>query len=582
MNEARITRVAGAMVQAVPLNDAQLYELVRVGERGLMGEIIRTQGEIATIQVFEDTSSLSLGETVERSGAPLCAHLGPGLLGSILDGVGRSLGKLAELEGDFIAPGTAAPSFDLERRWQFQAERSQGDAVGAGDVLGWVEERPGFRHSIMVPPGVGGTIIEIDTADRASDETVAKLDNGAELPLAHTWPVRRARPRRDTLPGTRPFFTGQRVLDLLFPVAEGGSVAVPGGFGTGKTVIEQSLAKYADADIVVYVGCGERGNEMAEVLRDFRELSDPRGGGSLMDRTILIVNTSNMPVAARESSVYLGMTYAEYYRDMGYRVAVLADSTSRWAEAMREMSSLLEEMPGEEGYPTALGSRLGRLYERAGRVRALGEPERDGAVTLISAISPPGGDFSEPVTQASLRVVSALWGLDARLAQQRQFPAVDWEVSYSLDADRLESWLHAEVDPEWGAVRRDLLDLLQRDRELREVVGLVGLEALDEADRLALDSASTIRLFVIGQSAYLPADAYSSPHKTLALASLARDAHRWAESAVREGQPAAAVDHAAIRRALAEVRNAHSDDIAGLAPRVAGSLQAHLCGKSTS
>ena len=440
MSEARLIRVAGAIAEAMPLGEAALYELVEVGERRLLGEVFRLRGTVATIQVFVVTTGLALGERVVRTGGSLTTRLGPGLLGSILDGVGRPLEGLAARTGDFIEPGAMLPTLDPEAKWSFEATAAPGASVVAGDVIGTVEERPGIVHRVLVPPGRGGRIAEIQSGTFNVSEPVASLEDGSTLSLSHPWSIRARRPMSRRLPGDRPFITGQRVFDLLFPVVEGGAVAVPGGFGTGKTVIEQSLAKYAKADVMVYIGCGERGNEMAEVLHDFGRLTDPDSGQPIMDRTVLIVNTSNMPVAARDASVYLGMTIAEYYRDMGYHVAILADSLSRWAEALREIGARLQEMPGEEGYPTYLGNRMSRLYERAGRVETQGTPARTGAVTFITAVSPPGGDFAEPFTQASLRVVGALWALDARLAHQRQFPAVDWDTSYSLYAEDSAPW----------------------------------------------------------------------------------------------------------------------------------------------
>jgi V/A-type H+-transporting ATPase subunit A len=471
---ARVIRAAGALVEAAPLPDAALYEIVRVGHRRLLGEVIRVRGDTATVQVFEDTAGLALEEPVEATGAPLQAELGPGLLGSVLDGTGRPLSRLAAQEGNFLSTGTVATTLDRARRWEFTPYARVGSRVSAGDELGTVSENEGVVHRILVPPDVSGVLTELTGGTYSVEEPVGRLDDGTVLTLLQRWSVRVPRPVARWLPADRPFVTGQRVFDFLFPVAEGGSVAVPGGFGTGKTVIEQSLAKHSMADIVVYVGCGERGNEMADVLEEFPTLEDPRTGRSLMDRTVLVVNTSNMPVAAREASVYLGLTIAEYYRDMGYRVALMADSLSRWAEALREIGSLLREMPGEEGYPTSLGNRLGKLFERAGRATALGAGGREGAVTFISALSPPGGDFSEPVTQAALRVAGALWALDASLAHQRQFPAVDWETSYSLQAADVMPWFEEHGGSGWAALRRETFALLQRDRELREVAGLVG------------------------------------------------------------------------------------------------------------
>jgi V/A-type H+-transporting ATPase subunit A len=422
-----------------------------------------------------------------------------------------------------------------------------------------VQEREAMVHRVMVPPGVAGRIATLACGEFTVQAEIGRLEDGTPLRLAHAWPVRTPRPVSGRLGDDRPLVTGQRVFDLLFPVAEGGSVAVPGGFGTGKTIIEQSLAKHADADIVVYVGCGERGNEMSEVLHEFPRLADARTGRSIMDRTVMVVNTSNMPVAAREASVYVGVTIAEYYRDMGYRVALLADSLSRWAEALREIASRLGEMPGEEGYPTYLGSRLGRFYERAGRVVALGGPERNGSLTLIAAISPPGGDLSEPVTQASLRVCGGLWALDPRLANQRQFPAVDWETSYSLYADAVSPWFVQATSPSWPDDRRALLELLQRGEEVREIAGLVGAEALQDADRLVLETSRLIRELVLGQSAYDPNDASSSVAKTHALATAALLLHRRSLAALERGAALTSIPLGALRRALASFRGAAPD-----------------------
>jgi V/A-type H+/Na+-transporting ATPase subunit A len=552
----RILRVSGALAEGAPLPGVALYELVRVGSRGLLGEVIRVTGERATVQVYEDTTGLRVGEPIVGTGESLTIHLGPGLLGAVLDGVGRPLPAVAEKAGDFIAPGITAPTLDATRRWQFTPAARPGDRLAGGDVLGTVDERPGLAHRVLVPPGVTGTVRTLAAGAYGVAEPIGALDDGTPLYLAHRWPVRQPRPTARRLPASQPLVTGQRVFDFLFPVAEGGNVAVPGGFGTGKTVIEQSLAKFAEADVIVYVGCGERGNEMAEVLEEFPRLTDPRTGRSMMDRTVLVVNTSNMPVAAREASVYVGVTIAEYFRDMGYRVALLADSLSRWAEALREIGARLQEMPGEEGYPTYLGNRLGKFYERAGRVAALGAPERTGSLTLISAVSPPGGDFSEPVTQASLRVVGALWALDPALAHQRQFPAVDWETSYSLYAESTSQWFAAHAGPDWPELRRDTLELLQRDRELREIAGLVGPEALQDRDRLLLQAARVVRDAVLSQSAFDPNDAFSSLEKTYRLARLARTLYAAGLAALESGTAMERLDFAPVQRALAAARRA--------------------------
>jgi len=562
MSGPSLVRVCGALAEAVGVAEASLYELVQVGSTGLLGEVIRLEGDRGTIQVYEDTTGLRVGEPVFLTGRALTVHLGPGLLGGILDGVGRPLGAVAAVSGDFIQPGVTAETLESARRWQFDPLLRPGEDVAGGDVLGTVMERPGMTHQILVPPGRAGRLLRLDAGEFGVRDAIGELADGTPLRLAHEWPVRQPRPSAERLRTTRPFVTGQRVFDFLFPVSEGGSVAVPGGFGTGKTVIEQALAKYAEADIVVYIGCGERGNEMAEVLTEFPSLVDPRTGRSIMDRSVLVVNTSNMPVAARESSVYLGITIAEYYRDMGYRVAVMADSLSRWAEALREIAARLQEMPGEEGYPTYLGNRLGKFYERAGRVRALGRPDRTGVLTLISAISPPGGDFSEPVTQASLRVAGALWALDPALAHQRHFPAVDWETSYSLHAERTAPWFAEHAGPEWPALRRDTLELLQRERELREIAGLIGPEALQDRDRLLLEAARLVRETVLGQSAFDPNDALSPVEKTYRLALLARAAYQAGLAAIDHGGAFDRLNLGPVRRALAAIRWSPPDEFA--------------------
>jgi V/A-type H+-transporting ATPase subunit A len=562
MSGARVVRVAGVVVQARPAAGVALYELARVGHRRLLGEVIRVDGDTATLQVYEDTTGLAVGEPVAWTGAPLLAELGPGLLGSVLDGVGRPLAALAAAGRDFVTPGLDAPPLDRARTWDFEPEVRPGDAVAEGDRLGRVQEQPAIRHAVLVPPGVRGTVAEVAGPGPVTVETpVARLEDGTPLRLAQRWPVRRARPCAERLGFERPFLTRQRLLDLLFPLAEGGSAAVPGGFGTGKTILEQSLAKHADADVVVFVGCGERGNEMADLLAEFPSLEDPRTGRPLLERTVLVVNTSNMPVAARESSIYLGITIAEYYRDMGYRVALLVDSISRWAEALREIAGRLQEMPGEEGFPTYLASRLGQFYERAGRARTLGRPQRTGAVTVISTVSPPGGDFSEPVTQACLRVTGALWALDAGLARQRHFPAVDWETSYSLYADDAGRGLAETVAPDWPEVRRAVLALLERDRELREIASLVGRDALEDRDRFLLEIAAIVREVVLRQNAFHPHDAASAPAKTYRLAALACAAYANGLRALEEGLPADALPLAPLRLALAALRDAPEPEL---------------------
>lgn len=573
MTTPRLVRICGALAEAEPLGNAALYELARVGRRGLLGEVVRIDGERGTLQVYEETNGLAVGEPVALSGAALTIELGPGLLGSVLDGVGRPLQRIAEATGDFIAPGTTASTLDAERRWDFTPTIEAGATLHGGDVLGTVDERNGFVHRVLLPPGLSGRLAVIAAGSYTAWEPFGHLDDGTPLTIAQVWPVRRPRPVAARLPLHNPFVTGQRVFDFLFPVAEGGTVAVPGGFGTGKTVIEQSLAKYAAADVIVYVGCGERGNEMAEVLDEFPRLIDQRTGRSVMDRTVLIVNTSNMPVAAREASVYVGITIAEYYRDMGYRVALMADSLSRWAEALREIGARLQEMPGEEGYPTYLGNRLGKFYERAGHVRALGNPEREGALTVISAISPPGGDFSEPVTQASLRVAGALWALDPELAHQRQFPAVDWETSYSLYAEATNAWFSEHAGSDWPDLRRTTLELLQRDRELREIAALIGPEALQDGDRLLLETARIVRDTVLGQSAYDANDAISPVEKTYLLATLSRELLEAGQHALGTGTTFDQLDLATPRRLLTELRWAPTADLAVRAAALRAALK---------
>jgi len=558
--EARIRRISGSLVEAAPFDAVGLYELVRVGRSGLLGEVVRTAGTTATIQVYEDTHGLGVGEPVAPTGRSLVAQLGPGLLGSVLDGVGRPLHAIAAAEDVFVRPGVSVPSLDPERVWAFHAQLRRGDPVVGGDVLGTVEEQPGFTHSILVPPNVGGRLARIESRDATLADAIAVLDDGRELGLSHAWPVRRSRPHAARLPGERPFVTGQRVFDFLFPVAEGGSVALPGGFGTGKTVVEQSLAKFGDAEVTVFVGCGERGNEIAEVLDEFPALEDPRTGRALMERTILVVNTSNMPVAAREASIYLGMTIGEYYRDMGYRVAVMADSVSRWAEALRELGARLQEMPGEEGYPTYLANRLGRFAERAGRVTAAGSPEREGVLTFIGSVSPPGGDLSEPVTQAALRVAGAMWALDPTLAQKRVFPAVDLELSYTLFVDEVGAWMSAHAGEDWVELRNAVLGLLQRERELEDIATLIGRDALQDPERFVLDASALFREVVLAQNAFDPVDASSSLAKTHALARRAYDFYTRGMRAVEEGTSPDQLPLQSVRSALLRLRHAPEDE----------------------
>lgn len=564
MNDgAAVSRVSGALVEAEPLS-ASLNELVFVGHRRLLGEIVRQDGLRATVQVYEDTSGLASGEPVVATGTPLLAELGPGLLGKILDGVGRPLAEVAQASGDFIAPGCTARTLDPRVRWHFSPSLQPGTPVEGGDVLGTVHES-GLQHRIMVPPGLAGVLDWVGSGALTVAEPVARLTDGRPLFLAQRWPLRLPRPVAQRLPMERPLLTGQRVFDLLFPVAEGGTCVVPGGFGTGKTVIEQSLAKFADADVVVFVGCGERGNEMTELLHEFPRLVDPRTGRPVMERSVLVVNTSNMPVVAREASIYVGMTIAEYYRDMGQRVALMIDSTSRWAEALRELGSRLQELPGEEGYPTYLSGRLGQFLERAGRIRACGRPERQGSVTVIAAVSPPGGDFSEPVTQAALRVAGALWALDPSLAQRRHFPAVDWRASYTLYVDAVRDWMASAGGSDWFEVRAALFQTLEREAELRDIATLVGPESLDDRDRLTLTVAAAIREHVLRQNVFEPNDAMSPLGKTLALARAALATRSTANEALDAGIALADIDLDAAFRALAALQSAPASRVDELA-----------------
>lgn len=505
----RIKKIAGPAVIA-ELPGAKMYDLVRVGKEKLVGEIIRLDGQTAFVQVYEDTNGLQVGEPVESTGLPLAVELGPGMLNGIFDGIQRPLDKIREASGNFISRGISVNALSRERKWPFTPRKRVGDRVQGGEILGTVPEFS-FTHKILVPPGVSGVIREIREGEFTIEEPVARLEDGTELRLYHTWPVRKPRPVARKLDPTEPFLTGMRILDVLFPIAAGGTAAIPGPFGSGKTVTQQSIAKYGDADIVVYVGCGERGNEMTDVLVEFPELEDPKTGGPLMHRTILIANTSNMPVAAREASIYTGITLAEYFRDQGYKVSLMADSTSRWAEALRELASRLEEMPAEEGYPPYLASRLAAFYERAGKAITLAGEQ--GAVSVIGAVSPAGGDFSEPVTQSTLRITGAFWALDASLARARHFPAINWAQSYSLFTGLLESWYRENVAQDYPEVRGQIIALLQREASLQEVVQLVGPDALQDTERLALEIGRIAREDFLQQNGFDPVDASCSLRK---------------------------------------------------------------------
>ncbi len=507
MIQGVISRISGPVILARKMQGSKMYDVVKVGDEELRGEIIRLEGDEAVIQVYEDTTGLRIGERVENTETPLSVELGPGLLSSIYDGIQRPLPVLLQRSGSFISRGISVPGIDPMKKWHFTPKAKAGDTVTAGDIIGTVPEFH-VEHRILVPPGISGTIREIREGDYTVSEPVCTLADGSHISLKQMWPVRIGRPYKKKLDPTLPLITGQRVFDCLFPVTKGGTAMIPGGFGTGKTVSEQTLAKWSDTQIVVYIGCGERGNEMTDVLAEFPELVDPRTGNPLIERTILIANTSNMPVAAREASIYTGITIAEYFRDMGYDVALMADSTSRWGEALREVSGRLEEMPGEEGYPAYLATRLSAFYERAGRVMCLGSEERIGSVSVVGAVSPPGGDFSEPITQNTLRVVGTFWALDTQLAYRRHFPSVNWIKSYSLYLDSIEDWYRSQVSPDWRDLRDQTMYLLQKEVELQEIVQLVGPDALPESEKAILEVTRMIREDFLQQSAYSDTDSF--------------------------------------------------------------------------
>jgi len=530
-----IESVSGPVVTADL--DARMNDVVYVGHEGLMGEVIEIEGDITTIQVYEETSDVAPGEPVESTGEPLSVDLGPGMLDTIYDGVQRPLDVLeTKMESAFLDRGVDAPGIDLEKTWEFEPEVEVGDELSAGDIVGTVPETASIDHRVMVPPDSdGGEVTAIEAGNFTVEETVVELDTGEEIRMRQEWPVRKKRPADEKFTPTTPLVSGQRILDGLFPIAKGGTAAIPGPFGSGKTVTQQSLAKFADADIVVYIGCGERGNEMTEVIDDFPELPDPQTGNPLMARTCLIANTSNMPVAARESCIYTGITIAEYYRDMGYDVALMADSTSRWAEAMREISSRLEEMPGEEGYPAYLAARLAEFYERAGYYRNTNGTE--GSVTAIGAVSPPGGDFSEPVTQNTLRIVKAFWALDADLAERRHFPAINWNDSYSLYRNQLDHWFEENIDENWAGLRQWAIDVLDEENELQEIVQLVGKDALPEDQQLTLEVARYLREAYLQQNGLHEVDRYSPPEKTYRILEGIKTFHDEAFAALDAGVP---------------------------------------------
>ncbi len=564
-----IEKISGPLVVAKGMYGASMYDVVRVGNIGLVGEIIELKGDLASIQAYEETSGLMPGEPVISTGAPLSVELGPGIIEQFYDGVQRPLNLIEEAaKSHFISRGIDVPAIDRNKKWKFEPRVKAGDAVKAGDVLGIVRETVLVEHRIMVPYGVAGTVADIKDGEFTVEETVAVIKNkdGKETNVAmlQRWPVRKPRPVARRLPPIIPLTTGQRVVDAFFPIAKGGTACVPGPFGSGKTVIQHQLAKWAESDIVVYVGCGERGNEMTDVLLEFPELEDPRSGEPLMKRTVLIANTSNMPVAAREASIYTAITMAEYYRDMGYSVALMADSTSRWAEALREMSGRLEEMPGEEGYPAYLGTRLASFYERAGRAICLGSDGREGSVTAIGAVSPPGGDLSEPVSQNTLRVTKVFWGLDASLAYQRHFPAINWLLSYSLYTDTLDKYWDTKFDDEWSGLRVEGMSLLEEEDQLREIVRLVGVDALSKEERMVLETSKSLREDFLHQNAFHEIDTYASMEKQFKMLKNILIFHHLGMDALKRGASMDEVFNLPVREQIARMRYVDEKEISQL------------------
>ncbi len=555
-NTGTITKVSGPLVVAKGMEGASIYEVVKVGKEGLAGEIIEMREGEASIQVYEETSGVGPGEIVERTGKQLSVKLGPGLLTSIYDGIQRPLDAIADKEGDFIPRGVEVPALDESKKWDFEPKVKKGEKVTAGRVLGIVEETKTITHKVMVPPGLEGELVSIEKGSFNVTETVAeiKTENGKkEIKMAHDWPIRSPRPTDKKLLPSTPLVTGQRVIDTFFPVAKGGAASVPGPFGSGKTVIQHQLAKWSDADVIIFIGCGERGNEMTEVLQEFPELEDPKTGNPLMERTVLIANTSNMPVAAREASVYTGITIAEYFRDMGLDVALMADSTSRWAEALREMSARLEEMPGEEGYPAYLGSRIAAFYERAGQVKCLGKNE-EGSLTVIGAVSPPGGDLSEPVTQNTLRTTKVFWSLDDELANARHFPAIDWLSSYSLYTEDLSDYLNKEVGKNFIKNRKEAMKILSKEEELEEIVRLVGFEALSGKDKLVMETAKLLREDFLMQNAFDDIDTYSSLEKQSDMLGAIMDFHAKGRKMIEDGEDVKKVLNMDERKKVSEIK----------------------------
>jgi len=564
MSNSIVSRISGSVVIATDVDDAEMYHVVRIGDLGLLGEIIRLEGNKATIQVYEDTTGIKPGEKVINTKRALSMQLGPGLLKSIYDGIQRPLDILREKSGDFIGRGVTIPALDQHIKWEFVPRKNKNDEVQEGEIIGEVQETPLINHKIMVPFGINGKLSEINEGKYTVNENVAEIQTKSgksDVGLSSWWRVRTPRPVFRKLPPESPLLTGQRVLDTFFPVAKGGTAAIPGPFGSGKTVTQQQLAKWADSSVIVYIGCGERGNEMTEILTTFPELEDPKSKRPLMERTILVANTSNMPVAAREASIYTGITMGEYYRDMGYDVALMADSTSRWAEALREISGRLEEMPGEEGYPAYLGRRLAEFYERGGKAIVISPEKRVGSLTLVGAVSPPGGDFSEPVSQNTLRVTRVFWGLDANLASRRHFPSINWLTSYSLYADDMDEWYKHNISPQWTALRKEALGILQRESELQEIVQLIGYDALPEPEKGILDTARSIREDYLQQSAYDEVDTYTSIKKQFLMLSTILEFGRLESDAIKKGVTSTIISSIGTRKDLSMIKWTKEDGV---------------------
>jgi V/A-type H+-transporting ATPase subunit A len=563
-NIGTVIKVAGPLIIAEHMADVQMYDVVRIGEQHIIGEVIELRDDKASIQAYEETAGIGPGEPVYMTGQPLSVELAPGLIEGIFDGIQRPLTAIYQKAGDNITRGIEVPKLDRHKKWAFKPLVQEGDELTSGDIIGIVEETPAVTHKIMVPPNKSGTITWVYEGEATILDPVAKIKTASgdieDLQMLQVWPVRIKRPYKNKMSPSEPMVTGQRIIDTLFPIAKGGVAAIPGPFGSGKTVIQHQLAKWSDADIIIYIGCGERGNEMTDVLREFPELNDPRTGLSLMKRTVLIANTSDMPVAAREASIYTGITIAEYFRDMGYKVAIMADSTSRWAEALREMSGRLEEMPGEEGYPAYLSSRLAEFYERAGVVNCLGKDNRSGAISAIGAVSPPGGDISEPVSQATLRIVKVFWGLSAELAYQRHFPAIDWLTSYSLYSDRLFEWFNREIDPSWSQSVHLTMNILQEESKLQEIVRLVGIDALNDKDKLTLECARSIREDFLHQSAFDDVDTYSSPKKQIAILNMLLEWYRNGKQCLDSGGGFEKIIQMPIRGKIARMKYVPEDE----------------------